>query len=79
MIPPKKLLERMPNTWLLVVTVCCVLSLLAEFSYEKHPHVHYEKWFGFFGLAALGATIGLVLLGLLLRPLLWRDQEYYDG
>ena len=56
----------------------CGVSLLAELTYEKHPHVHYENWFGFYGFAAAATTLVLTLFCLLMRPLLWQDSEYYD-
>ena len=71
--------NRFPAKWLVGLGIGSLLSLAAEFAVEKHPHVHYEHWCGFYGWAAVGTTIGIVLTGLLLRPLLWRDQGYYDG
>ena len=68
-----------PQTWLVTLGLLSAAFLLAEFTYEKKPHVHFEHWFGFYSFAAIGATFALALLGLLLRPLLWRDKEYYDG
>ena len=71
--------SSLPLRWLQVTIGVTLISVLAEFAYEKHPHVSYEHWFSFYSLVAIGSTIALVLVGLLLRPLLWRDEEYYDG
>lgn len=71
--------EPIPAVWLTIPLVTYVLFFLAEFTYKKHPYVSYEQWFGFFEFAGLIGAIALSVLALLLRPLLWRDREYYDG
>jgi hypothetical protein len=46
---------------------------------SKHPTFTWEKWFGFHAAFGLIACILLVLVArYLLRPLVMRDEEYYD-
>ena len=64
--------------------VCCVLLFsidlleLAGF-YFKHPHYQVEGWVGFYGVYGfIGCTI-LVLAAKLLRKVVMRNEDYYDG
>ena len=75
----KRKIEPFPHSWMTVLTAACLVFFLAEFTYQKQHHLPYEHWFGFYSFMALGATIVLSLIGSLLRPLLWRKREYYDG
>lgn len=58
--------------------VCAGLVLLDLF-YDKHPHFHFEEYFGFYGFYGLVGSIGLVLTSKLLRVLLNRKEDYYDA
>lgn len=72
-------IESWPRKSLIVLGAGCVMLLAAERAYTKHPHVHYEEWFGFFAIAGLVGMILLGFAGQLARPLLRRDRGYYDG
>ena len=65
-----------------VITLLLVLGGVAaglDLVYAKHPHVKYEAWLNFYGFAALVATVLLSLTSQLLRPVLERGEDYYDG
>ena len=51
---------------------------IADFIYEKHPHVRFEAWFNFYGFFAVLATCGLVVVAVLARNVLEREEDYYD-
>ncbi len=73
-------IEPFPRKWLIGLAVASVLFLLAELSYTKHhAHVHYEEWYGFFSMSAIGAMLILCGASQLVRPLLSRGGDYYDG
>lgn len=71
--------QEFPRPWLHILAVACLVFFLAEFTYAKHPHVRYEHYFGFYTWIAAIATLALAVIGVLMRPLIWRDEEYYDG
>ena len=73
-----KISTSVPTHWLIGLAIACVVFLLAEFSFKADPHVKYEGWFGFFGMAAFVGMSALALMGQLLRSVLQRDREYYD-
>ena len=47
-------------------------------SHEKHVEFDFEKIPVFFCLFGAGATLLLVLVSILLRKILMRDEDYYD-
>ncbi len=56
-----------------------VVLLGLEFFIHKHPHFAWEKWFGFYAIYGLVSCILLVLIAkYVLRPLVMRDEDYYD-
>lgn len=56
-----------------------VLLLALEFFVEKHPYFSWEKWPGFYAVFGLVACVLLVLVAkYILRPLVKRDEDYYD-
>lgn len=61
----------------LALYVICGLLILAEFFYTKHPHFSFEGWFAFYPIFGFGAYCLIVLSAKSLRPLLWRDEDYY--
>lgn len=70
---------KQPNRIVIVLLILCCLVALGDLTYEKHPHVHYEAWFNFFGFAALAASVLLVVACSIARPFLSRREDYYDG
>ena len=58
--------------------VICVLLVLVDPLYDKHPHFGWEGWFGFQGWLGFAAFFLIVLSGYPLRRLLSRDEDYYD-
>ena len=61
--------------WLLGI---CIVVLLADFGYTKHPVFAWEGWFGFFAFFGFVACVGLVLAAKAMRKLIKRDEDYYD-
>lgn len=57
----------------------CALLFLADGFYHKHPHFATESWFGFYAIYGFVACVGLVLAAKVLRILLKRPEDYYDG
>ncbi|AJF05348.1 hypothetical protein [Geoalkalibacter subterraneus] len=50
-----------------------------ELFVHKHPHFKWEEWFGFYAIYGLVSCILLVLIAkYILRPLIMRDEDYYD-
>lgn len=68
-----------PKRIAIILLSLCFIVALGDLTYEKHPHVHYEAWFNFFGFAALAASALLVVVCAIVRPLLSRPEDYYDG
>jgi hypothetical protein len=60
------------------LAVLCALALAADFFYAKHPHFAVERWPAFYALYGFAGSVLLVLTAKLLRPLLRRDEDYYE-
>jgi hypothetical protein len=58
--------------------VVCVLLVLSDLVYHKHPHFAWEDWFGFNAFLGFAAFFLIVLSGRPLRRILARDEDYYD-
>lgn len=62
----------------------CVLIVLVDLlfwiaGYDKHPHFAWEQWPGFYAVFGFVACVVLVLVSrFILRPLVMRDEDYYD-
>lgn len=56
----------------------CGLLFLADLFYAKHPRFGFEYWFGFYPAFGFVAALTLVLVAKWLRPLLKRDEDYYE-
>ncbi len=69
---------RNPQLIVIALGALCVLVASADFIYVKHPHVRYEAWFNFYGFAAFAASCLAVGACYLLRPVISRDEDYYD-
>lgn len=78
--PKKYWLDQPRNVTLLVriLTVACLLLVLADLVYHKHGHFSWETLFGFHGFFGFAAFFLAVLAGKPLRRLLKRDEDYYD-
>ena len=60
------------------LAVLCVLALVADFFYTKHPYFSVERWPGFYALYGFTGSVALVLTAKGLRRLLRRDEDYYE-
>jgi hypothetical protein len=56
-----------------------VVLLLIEFLLHKHPHFGWEAWPEFYAVYGFVACVVLVIVAkYFLRPLVKRDEDYYD-
>jgi hypothetical protein len=63
--------------WVFYLLLAVLLGL--ELLFHPHPYFAWDGWFGFNAALGLVAGILLVLVArFLLRPLVKRDEEYYD-
>lgn len=47
--------------------------------FDKHPYLRWEKWPGFYAVYGFVACVVLVLVSkYVLRPLVMRDEDYYE-
>jgi hypothetical protein len=60
------------------LAVLCVLALVADLFYTKHPHFGFEGWLGFYPVYGFVGSVGLVLSAKWLRRWLRRDEDYYE-
>lgn len=58
----------------------CVLLLVGDFFVPKeHVHFEWERWPQFYGVYGFVSCVVLVMLAKHgLRPLVMRDEDYYD-
>ncbi len=56
----------------------CALMFLADLFYTKKAYFDVEDLFGFYALYGFAGSVGLVLTAKALRPLLRRDEDYYE-
>ena len=62
----------------------CALLVLIDVifwitGFDKHPYLRWEKWPGFYAVYGFVACVLLVLVSkYILRPLVMRDENYYD-
>jgi len=67
------------NKLIVGLIVVCVGLVLADFCYEnKHPHFEIEKYFAFQAVFGFVAFVVVVFLGVGLRLIIKRDEDYYD-
>ena len=74
--------EKPSNIRLMIIglIVVCIGLFLAEFTFKNdHPHFEIEKWKGFQALFGFVAFVVIVFLGMGLRLIIERDEDYYDG
>jgi uncharacterized membrane protein len=74
LIPPQTL------KWLLAgFYAVLALLFLADGLYHRHAIFPWEEWFGFYAVFGFVACVMLVLVAKhLLRPIVMRDEDYYD-
>jgi len=58
--------------------VLCAAMFAADFFYTKKVHFDVEKLFGFYAVYGFLGSVGLVLAAKAMRPLLRRDEDYYE-
>lgn len=59
-------------------SICAILFAL-DFIIPKENHMPWEEWPGFYAIYGLVACVILVLVSkYVLRPLVERDENYYD-
>ena len=46
--------------------------------YHKHGHFDVENVFGFYGIYGFLAYVFIVVVGILFRKLIKREEDYYD-
>ncbi len=57
----------------------CVILFGMDFVIHKEAHMPWEEWPGFYAVYGLVACVLLVLISkYILRPLVKRDEDYYD-
>ena len=62
----------------ILVPALCLLSVIAEWFVHRHPHFKIEEIMGFYGIYGFVSYCFIVLTAKALRPLLRRDENYYD-
>lgn len=55
-----------------------LLLFLGDFFYTKKAHFEVEEIFGFYALYGFAGSVALVLAAKAMRPLLRRDEDYYE-
>ncbi len=70
--------RNVDKVWWTLIALC-VLVFAGDFLYEKHPEFEIEYLFGFYGLYGFIACVFLVLTAKVLRRILKRPEDYYDG
>ena len=63
----------------------CLLSFITDFGFlvsseiDKHEHLKWESWVGFYGIFGFVACIIIVLVAkYILRPISERKEDFYD-
>jgi hypothetical protein len=56
----------------------CVLALVADLFYDKHPKFGFEGWPAFYAVYGFVGSVGLVLTAKWLRRWLMRPEDYYE-
>jgi uncharacterized membrane protein len=59
--------------------VLCVALMLLDLVMHKHPHFPIENWFGFYGFFGFISFVSIVLAGKVMRRVVGRKEDYYDG
>ncbi len=59
--------------------VACALSIVAELFIKRYVDHPWEKLFGFYPIYGFLGIVILVMLSVVLRKLVMRKENYYDG
>ena len=70
--------RNVDKVWWAVIAACA-LVFIGDAFYEKHSAFGIEYVFGYYGLFGFVACVFLVLMAKLLRRILMRPEDYYDG
>lgn len=74
--------EKKSNIRMMIIglVVACILLILAQFTYENdHAHFpEYENFLGFEAIFGFVAFVVIVFLGMGLRLIIEREEDYYD-
>ncbi len=70
--------RNVDKVWWTLVALCA-LVFIGDAFYVKHPEFKVEYVFGFYGLYGFIACVFLVLTAKVLRRILKRPVDYYDG
>ncbi len=58
---------------------CCLVLFAIDFVVKRPAHMVWEEWPGFYALFGFVASVLIVLIArYLLRPLVKREEDYYD-
>jgi len=74
--------EKKSNLRIIIfgLIIVCIGLVLAEFTFTNdHPHFELEKFKGFQAIFGFVAFVVIVFLGMGLRLIIERDEDYYDG
>ena len=73
-------LDQPRNIALIYWMLCAICALLAisDFFYDKHPYFTVEEFPAFYGIYGFFAALFIVFIGVFLRKLVMRDEDYYD-
>ncbi|KAF0187653.1 MAG: hypothetical protein FD168_2377 [Desulfobulbaceae bacterium] len=77
----KSFFEKPRNIKCIRITLysICFLLFLADGKIQHHADFPWENWFGFFSIFGFVGCVGLVLgAKYILRPLLKREENYYE-
>ena len=61
-----------------ILIAACVVSVMADFFYDKHGEFHFQEFTGFDALYGFIAYVGLIHVAKGVRVLLMRNEDYYD-
>jgi len=64
---------------LFVFYILCALSVVAEFFVHRHVDHPWEALFSFYPIYGFLGIVILVMLSVVLRKLVMREETYYDG
>lgn len=66
------------GVWVWIFLAACVVMMLGEFAYEKHPHVRFEGWFAFFPTAGFLSSLTFFFVAQAIGYVIRRREDYYD-
>lgn len=60
------------------LVIFCLSLVVVDIFYERHGYFDIEHFPGIYGLYGLLCALGIIFLGIGLRRLVMRDEDYYD-